>query len=137
MNGHSDIIMGAAITRRDDLAEKLRFLQNGTCTYRREVLLLIIYFNITAMGIVPSPFDCAMVNRSLKTLEIRMQQHMKNGLAVAKFLEKHPQVDKVIHPCTYRFYVDSIRCLVVPIKLSSIITIFFRPPVSSAASTSS
>ncbi|XP_046816116.1 cystathionine gamma-lyase isoform X2 [Vespa crabro] len=79
MNGHSDIIMGAVITRRDDLAEKLRFLQN-------------------AMGIIPSPFDCAMVNRSLKTLELRMQQHMKNGLAVAKFLDKHPLVDKVIHP---------------------------------------
>lgn len=65
------------------------------------------------MGIVPSPFDCAMVNRSLKTLEIRMQQHMKNGLAVAKFLDKHPQVDKVIHPCMYWFYVDSVRCFVV------------------------
>lgn len=51
------------------------------------------------MGIVPSPFDCAQVNRSLKTLELRMQQHQKNGLAVAKFLEKHPLVDKVIHPC--------------------------------------
>lgn len=53
------------------------------------------------MGIIPSPFDCAMVNRSLKTLELRMQQHMKSGLAVAKFLDKHPLVDKVIHPCTY------------------------------------
>ena len=53
---------------------------------------------IVAMGIVPSPFDCSMVNRSLKTLELRMQQHMKNGLAVAKFLEDHPMVTKVIHP---------------------------------------
>jgi cystathionine gamma-lyase len=79
MNGHSDVIMGAAITRRDDLAEKLRFIQN-------------------AMGIVPSPFDCAMVNRGLKTLEIRMQQHMKNCLAVAKFLESHPNVERVLHP---------------------------------------
>jgi len=79
INGHSDIIMGAAITRRNDLAEKLRFIQN-------------------AMGIVPSPFDCAMVNRSLKTLELRMQRHMKNSLAVAKFLESHPCVEKVLHP---------------------------------------
>ncbi|XP_011643301.1 putative cystathionine gamma-lyase 2, partial [Pogonomyrmex barbatus] len=79
MNGHLDIIMGAAITRRDDLAERLRFLQN-------------------AMGIVPSPFDCAMVNRSLKTLELRLQQHMKNCLAVAKFLESHPYVERVLHP---------------------------------------
>ncbi|XP_001601960.1 cystathionine gamma-lyase [Nasonia vitripennis] len=79
MNGHSDVIMGSAITRRDDIGEKLRFTQN-------------------AMGIVPSPFDCAMVNRSLKTLELRMQQHSKNGLAVAKFLEDHPVVTKVFHP---------------------------------------
>ena len=50
------------------------------------------------MGIVPSPFDCNLVNRSLKTLEIRMQQHMKNGLVVAKFLDNHPFVSKVIHP---------------------------------------
>lgn len=54
------------------------------------------------MGIIPSPFDCAMLNRSLKTLELRMQQHMKNGLAVAKFLETHPLVEKVIHPCKYK-----------------------------------
>ncbi|KYM93826.1 PREDICTED: putative cystathionine gamma-lyase 2 [Cyphomyrmex costatus] len=79
MNGHADVIMGAAITRRDDLAQKLRF-------------------NQTVMGIVPSPFDCALVNRSLKTLELRMQKHMKNGLAVAKFLDSHPNVEKVIHP---------------------------------------
>ncbi|XP_020285037.1 putative cystathionine gamma-lyase 2 [Pseudomyrmex gracilis] len=79
INGHSDVVMGAVITRRDDLSERLRFLQN-------------------AMGIVPSPFDCAMVNRSLKTLELRMQRHMKNSLAVAKFLESHPHVERVIHP---------------------------------------
>lgn len=79
MNGHSDIIMGAAVTSRQDLAERIKFLQN-------------------ALGVVPSPFDCGMVNRSLKTLELRMQQHMKNGLAVAKYLEAHPCVEKVFHP---------------------------------------
>ncbi|XP_076642704.1 cystathionine gamma-lyase [Halictus rubicundus] len=79
MNGHADIVMGSAVTRRDDIAQRLKFLQN-------------------ALGIVPSPFDCYMVNRSLKTLELRMQQHMKNGLAVAKFLESHPYVEKVFHP---------------------------------------
>ncbi|XP_011685038.1 PREDICTED: cystathionine gamma-lyase [Wasmannia auropunctata] len=79
MNGHSDVIMGAAILRRDDLAKRLRFIQNS-------------------MGIVPSPFDCAMVNRSLKTLELRMQKHMTNCLSVAKFLESHPCVEQVFHP---------------------------------------
>ncbi|XP_018315202.1 putative cystathionine gamma-lyase 2 [Mycetomoellerius zeteki] len=79
MNGHSDVIMGAAITRRSDLGQRLQFNQN-------------------AMGIVPSPFDCALVNRSLKTLELRMQKHMKSGFAVAMFLQSHPCVEKVLHP---------------------------------------
>lgn len=79
MNGHSDVIMGAICTNRDDLHERLRFLQN-------------------AIGPVPSPFDCYLVNRSLKTLAVRMEQHMRNSIAVARFLEKHPCVEKVIHP---------------------------------------
>ncbi|EFN87888.1 putative cystathionine gamma-lyase 2 [Harpegnathos saltator] len=79
MNGHADVIMGAAITRRDDLGKRMRYLQ-------------------CAMGIVPSPHDCNLVKRGLKTLEFRMKEHMKNGLAVAKFLETHPKVEKVLHP---------------------------------------
>lgn len=79
INGHTDVVMGTVCTKRDDLHEQLRFLQN-------------------AIGPVPSPFDCYLVNRSLKTLALRMQQHMKSGLAVAKFLESHPCVEKVLHP---------------------------------------
>jgi len=52
----------------------------------------------TACGAVPSPFDCYMVNRGVKTLHLRMREHMKNGLAVAKALEANPRVTKVIHP---------------------------------------
>jgi cystathionine gamma-lyase len=55
-------------------------------------------FELPAAGIIPSPFDCFLVNRSLKTLEIRMRQHMINGMAVAKVLEAHPMVEKVLHP---------------------------------------
>ncbi|XP_046446163.1 cystathionine gamma-lyase-like isoform X2 [Daphnia pulex] len=79
MNGHSDVIMGAAMTNDDDVHTRLRFLQN-------------------AIGPVPSPFDCFLVNRSLKTLHLRMREHMKNGLAVARYLENHPCVERVIHP---------------------------------------
>lgn len=79
INGHTDVIMGAICTSREDLHERLRFLQN-------------------AIGPVPSPFDCYLVNRSIKTLALRMEKHMENGLAVARFLEKHPCVEKVIHP---------------------------------------
>ncbi|XP_034241503.1 cystathionine gamma-lyase [Thrips palmi] len=79
MNGHSDVIMGAALMNDDKLHESLRFLQN-------------------AMGIVPSPFDCSQLNRSLKTLPLRMERHMNNGLLVGQYLEKHPLVEKVLHP---------------------------------------
>lgn len=51
-----------------------------------------------AMGVVPSPFDCYQVNRSLKTLAVRMEQHMKSALILAKWLETHKMVEKVIHP---------------------------------------
>ncbi|RWS22095.1 cystathionine gamma-lyase-like protein [Leptotrombidium deliense] len=80
MNGHSDVVMGAVVTNRSDLNETLKYLQN--CT----------------LGAVPSPFDCFLVNRGLKTLHVRMEQHMKNGLEVAHFLESHPAVKKVVHP---------------------------------------
>ncbi|GCC32844.1 hypothetical protein chiPu_0011308 [Chiloscyllium punctatum] len=79
MNGHSDVVMGLASMNRDDLHVKLRFLQN-------------------AIGAVPSPFDCYMCNRGLKTLALRMKQHFKNALVVAQFLEVDPRVEKVIFP---------------------------------------
>ncbi|XP_035787759.1 cystathionine gamma-lyase-like [Anopheles albimanus] len=79
MNGHSDVIMGAMVTSDEQIYERLKFLQNAT-------------------GIVPSPFDCYLVNRSLKTLALRMERHKSNSLAVAKFLEGHPKVERVLHP---------------------------------------
>uniref|UniRef100_T1GQM2 cystathionine gamma-lyase n=1 Tax=Megaselia scalaris TaxID=36166 RepID=T1GQM2_MEGSC len=79
MNGHNDVIMGAAITNSDEIFEKLRFLQNAT-------------------GIIASPFDCYQVNRSLKTLALRMEQHQKSAMKIAKYLEKHPFVEKVLYP---------------------------------------
>lgn len=79
INGHSDAVMGVVITNRDDIYEKLKFLQN-------------------AAGIVPSAFDCYMANRGCKTLHVRMERHMKNAFAIAKYLENHRMVIKVIYP---------------------------------------
>jgi cystathionine beta-lyase/cystathionine gamma-synthase len=79
LNGHSDVISGVAVTSRPDLAEKLGFLQN-------------------AVGSVPSPFDCFLATRGLKTLALRMQRHCENALAVARWLEKHKQIEKVFYP---------------------------------------
>lgn len=79
LNGHSDIISGIAVTKRDDLAEKLGYLQN-------------------AVGSVPSPFDCFLATRGIKTLALRMQRHCENALAVAKWLERSPRIEGVFYP---------------------------------------
>ncbi|CAH8451298.1 unnamed protein product [Schistosoma turkestanicum] len=80
MNGHSDVVMGALVTRnQSELHKQLRFVQ-------------------FAAGAVPSAFDCMLCLRGLRTLPVRMKAHMRNGLIVAMMLEKHPLVEKVLHP---------------------------------------
>ncbi|XP_066049126.1 cystathionine gamma-lyase-like [Chamaea fasciata] len=79
INGHSDVLMGVISVNNEELYNQLKFLQS-------------------ALGAVPSPFDCYMCNRGLKTLHVRMKLHFQNGLAVAKFLESHPRVERVIYP---------------------------------------
>src|SRR5262249_51056637 len=79
LNGHSDLVGGVAITSNAELAEKLAFLQN-------------------AIGSVPSPFDAFLVTRGLKTLALRMQRHCENALEIARWLEKHPKIEKVFYP---------------------------------------
>jgi cystathionine gamma-synthase len=79
LGGHSDLVMGSVATSDDDLAERLRFLRN-------------------AMGPVPSPFDCWLLLRGLKTLAIRMRAHSTNAARVAEFLSSHDAVTKVYFP---------------------------------------
>ncbi len=79
LNGHSDVIGGAIVTSDEDLHARLAFLQN-------------------AVGGVPSPMDAFLVLRGLKTLPVRMERHARNALAVARFLEAHPQVERVLYP---------------------------------------
>jgi cystathionine gamma-lyase len=79
LNGHSDIVMGGAITNCKNIRDKLAFVQNS-------------------IGAVPSPFDCYMVIRGIKTLHLRMKKHAENALTVAKFLEKHPKIERVFYP---------------------------------------
>ena len=79
MGGHSDVIGGAVATSNPDYYEKTKFYQN-------------------AAGAVPGPFDSWIVLRGLKTLAVRMRQHAQNALAVAEFLEGHPEVDTVYYP---------------------------------------
>jgi len=79
LGGHSDVVGGCAITNNDKYHETLRFHQN-------------------AVGATPGPFDCWLVLRGLKTLAVRMKAHESNAMAIAKFLEKHPAIEKVIYP---------------------------------------
>jgi len=77
--GHSDVIGGAIMLNDKELYEKIKFNQN-------------------ALGSVPSPFDCYLVLRGLKTLSLRMDRHQSNALAIAQYLESHPKVDRVYYP---------------------------------------
>ena len=79
INGHSDAIGGALICNDKKYVEKLRTLQNST-------------------GPCLSPFDSWIILRGLKTLEIRMERHQENAMKIAKFLEGHKGVKKVIYP---------------------------------------
>lgn len=79
LNGHSDVVGGAVLTSDVEMADKLRFLQKS-------------------IGGVPSPFDCYMVLRGLKTLGVRMRQHVASARLLADRLAKHPQVERVHYP---------------------------------------
>jgi len=79
LNGHSDCTGGAAILTRPEDAERIYFLQRST-------------------GAGLAPMDCWLVSRGIKTLAVRMEQHNKNGMAVAQFLDAHPKVKRVLYP---------------------------------------
>jgi cystathionine beta-lyase/cystathionine gamma-synthase len=77
--GHSDVISGLLATRRADLVERLRFHQN-------------------AAGAVPSPFDCWLVMRGMRTLAIRMERASQNAAHIADWLTTRPEVSRVHYP---------------------------------------
>ncbi|MEH0156377.1 cystathionine gamma-synthase [Limibacter armeniacum] len=80
LNGHSDIVGGVVITGdNQELEDQIRFLQN-------------------AVGGVQGPFESFLANRGLKTLALRMERHCQNAMEIAKWLEKHPAIEKVIYP---------------------------------------
>ncbi|MBL9100144.1 MAG: cystathionine gamma-synthase [Myxococcales bacterium] len=79
VGGHSDVVGGVIVGRDPALLERLGFLQN-------------------AVGAVPGPMDCYLTLRGLKTLPLRMQRHGENAITVARFLEQHPRVERVLYP---------------------------------------
>ena len=79
LNGHSDSVGGAVVLARDEHAERIKFVQNS-------------------VGAILSPFDSWLVLRGIKTLPLRMRAHCENGAQVARFLEVHPKVARVLYP---------------------------------------
>ena len=80
LNGHSDCVGGIVITGSNkEITERMGFLQN-------------------AIGSIPSPFDCFLILRGVKTLAVRMDRSSANALEIASYLESHPQVERVIYP---------------------------------------
>jgi len=79
LGGHSDVVGGILVARDAELAKRIRFHQN-------------------AIGAVMGPFDAYLVLRGIKTLALRMARHNENGLKIARWLESHPAVAKVLYP---------------------------------------
>ncbi len=77
--GHSDVIAGVLVTRRADLAERLRFLQNS-------------------VGSILAPFAAYMTLRGIKTLAVRMRQHCQNARRIAEWLQDRRGVERVVYP---------------------------------------
>ncbi|MBI2251349.1 MAG: cystathionine gamma-synthase [Armatimonadetes bacterium] len=92
LGGHSDIIGGALAAASNSIYEILKFHQKS-------------------IGAIPSPFDCFLVLRGIKTLALRMKEHQKNALKIAEFLEKHPEVSRVYYPglSTHPQYILACR----------------------------
>ena len=79
LSGHNLIIGGMVLTDREDLQDKLKFVQKS-------------------VGAVPSPFDCWLVTEGLKTLSLRMARHAESGMRIARYLDAHAKVSRVTYP---------------------------------------
>jgi cystathionine gamma-lyase len=79
LNGHSDMVGGIVVAGSSELAERMGFLQNS-------------------VGAIAGPFDSFLAMRGLKTLHLRMKAHCESALELAKWLEKHPAIERVIYP---------------------------------------
>lgn len=79
LNGHSDVIAGAVVVNDDSMAQRISWIQNSA-------------------GAVPSPNDCFLVLRGLKTLHLRMERHQFNAQKLVEWLEKQEKVKRVLYP---------------------------------------
>lgn len=97
LNGHSDVVGGALVTKDAALAERIAFLQN-------------------AIGAVPSPFDCYLVLRGIKTLGVRMRRQCETAERLANQLQSHPSVSAVHYPglASHKWHATAKRQMSAP-----------------------
>jgi cystathionine beta-lyase len=79
IGGHSDLLAGLVITKTQELAERIKFIQN-------------------ASGGILGPWDCFLTIRGIETIELRYRKHCENALKVAEFLSNRPEIDTVCYP---------------------------------------
>ena len=79
LGGHNDVLSGFLVAATQETADKLRYIQNTT-------------------GATLTPFDAWLVERGIKTLPLRMEKHQENALAIAKWLEGHSKIERVLYP---------------------------------------
>lgn len=113
LNGHSDMVGGIAVTANPELADRIAFLHNAT-------------------GAISGPFDSYFALRGLKTLPLRMRQTSENALAIATWLEAHPNVARVLYPGLPSHPQHALATQQMQNGFSGIVTFFIKGDMESA-----
>ncbi len=116
LSGHSDVLMGIAVTKYPEHAKSLRAVSINT-------------------GGVAGPMDCALVLRGIKTLVVRMQQHLLNAAELAKRLQQHPAVEKVFYPGLPEHEHHELACKQMRHGFGGVVSIYLREDSRQAANT--
>jgi cystathionine gamma-lyase len=113
LNGHSDMVGGVVVVAEDELAERMGFLQNS-------------------IGAIGGPFDSFLALRGLKTLPLRMRQSSESALAIARRLEKHARVERVVYPGLESHPQHALARRQMQNGFSGIVTFFVRGGLEAA-----
>lgn len=114
LSGHSDVLMGIAVTKNPEHAKQLRSISINT-------------------GGIAGPMDCALVLRGIKTLVVRMQQHMANAAELARRLQQHPSVEKVFYPGLAEHEHHELACKQMQHGFGGVVSIYLRNDSRQAA----
>lgn len=114
LSGHSDVLMGIAVTKNPEHAKQLRSISINT-------------------GGIAGPMDCALVLRGIKTLVVRMRQHMANAAELARRLQKHPAVEKVFYPGLAEHEHHELACKQMQHGFGGVVSIYLRHDSRQAA----